>query len=209
MPGVPSGRGCGECRKSKKKCDQQQPACSRCARLKLECVGGGQRRFKFVEPTLCRNGSHGSISSSSEQSRSVTPLEKGRQSSFAVSVSPSSKLSVLASCLVASIDPCMDDRYNLVGTYGPFLSYIPSRLGRNKALDAAVAVLVEAHTCMCTRSGVTPKAISKHTHALTQLRLALDDPTTARAAETLCAAMIMSICDVCGDFQPPVHECAR
>ncbi|CAI7601009.1 unnamed protein product [Penicillium manginii] len=49
MPGVPTGRACDACRKQKKKCDEKQPACARCLRLKIPCVGSGKLRFKFQE----------------------------------------------------------------------------------------------------------------------------------------------------------------
>ncbi|KAF4764689.1 hypothetical protein HAV15_001720 [Penicillium sp. str.  len=49
MPGVPTGRACDACRKQKKKCDEKQPACGRCLRLKVSCVGSGQQRFKFKQ----------------------------------------------------------------------------------------------------------------------------------------------------------------
>ena len=146
-----------------------------------------------MEPTLCRKGS----SSSSEQSRSVTPWDNTRQSSVTVTSSPNSEVLILASALASTINLSVDERFNLVGTYGPFLEYLPSRLGLNKALDAAVAVLVEVHSVLCTRSGIVPvTAISKHSDALQQLRLALDNPERARATETLAAAMILCICEV-------------
>lgn len=115
--------------------------------------------------TLCRNGS-----SSIEQSRSVTPSDKTRQSSVLVSPSPKSEVVILASALVASIHTSVDDRFNLVSTYGPFLQYLPSRLGLNKALDAAAAVLIDAHSCICTRSNVTLPTIRKYSLALAELR---------------------------------------
>ncbi|KAL2869141.1 Zn(II)2Cys6 transcription factor [Aspergillus lucknowensis] len=48
MPAVP-GRGCDNCRKLKKKCDEVKPVCTRCARRGLECIGAGEKRYKFIE----------------------------------------------------------------------------------------------------------------------------------------------------------------
>ncbi|UZP41611.1 hypothetical protein NXS19_009427 [Fusarium pseudograminearum] len=57
MPGVPKSRGCNNCLKQKKKCDQQKPVCSRCARLNIACQGSGERKyvFKSVSFTKLRN----------------------------------------------------------------------------------------------------------------------------------------------------------
>ena len=99
--------------------------------------------------------------------------------------------------LVATIHKTTDFRYNLLLTYGIFLQDVPKRLGINEALDASVAALVTAHAGACSRRGeVSPRAISKYSHAMTTLRTCLDQPVKARAAETLCAVMILLICQV-------------
>lgn len=198
MPGVPSGRGCNECRQIKKKCDQQKPACSRCRRLNLECVGGGLRRFKFVEPALVRSGSSSqdSDANSSSTSRSLTPAQDPVRYRVSVSASPSNASSQLVRAFTATIDPSVSERYNLVTSYGPFIQYIPSRLGRNPALDASIATLVEAYSSMCRRSGASQSALNKYSHALVELRRTLDDPVEACSSETLCATMILCMTQV-------------
>jgi hypothetical protein len=175
----------------KKKCDQLQPSCSRCKRLKVECVGGGQRRFKFVEPK-----GPGSAAVS-ERSRSSTPKSTSRRTSEnSLTLVPSNDVSTLVNTFVVSIDPSTDDRFNLMGAYGQFMKYIPSRLGMNKALDASVEALSEAHINLRTQCGVTPAALSKYANALQQMRLTLSDQKQAYSTETLCAAMILSITQV-------------
>ncbi|OBS21504.1 hypothetical protein FPOA_07842 [Fusarium poae] len=59
MPGVPKSRGCNNCLKQKKKCDQQKPVCSRCTRLNIACKGSGERKyvFKSVSFTKLKNAS--------------------------------------------------------------------------------------------------------------------------------------------------------
>ncbi|KAH8649300.1 hypothetical protein BX600DRAFT_502729, partial [Xylariales sp. PMI_506] len=49
MVGAPTSKRCEACRRQKKKCDLNKPACSRCVRLRLKCVGVGMQRYKFVE----------------------------------------------------------------------------------------------------------------------------------------------------------------
>jgi hypothetical protein len=42
---------CNSCRSRKSKCDERQPMCGTCARLKLSCVYGQARKPKFVIPS--------------------------------------------------------------------------------------------------------------------------------------------------------------
>ena len=92
----------------------------------------------------------------------------------------------------------IDISYQLSGNFGGFLLEVPRRLGVNEALDAAAEVLVYGHTryCMGYRSPNTEMLV-KHSRALNALRVCLDDPAQARTSETLCATMILSICEVC------------
>lgn len=192
MPGVPSGRGCNECRRAKKKCDLKHPACSRCARLQVECVGSGQRRFKFVEKGSSKE------SSSGEQSRSVTPRDAAQKpASGSISRAPKDETELLLGALSYALKPSIDERFSLLCMYGPLLQYVPFRLGRNKALDAATSVLTETHSGVCRGGRPTALAIGKYSDALRELRHSLDDAEIAGSTETLCAAMILCISQVC------------
>ncbi len=107
----------------------------------------------------------------------------------------SDDLSLLAGSFKLAIDSSVDERFNLLSTYGPFVNHIPSRLGRNKGLDAAVGALVAAHAGVCLGLRHPSAAIlSKYTVALTEVRLALDDPVAATSTESLCAVMLLCIC---------------
>lgn len=93
--------------------------------------------------------------------------------------------------------PSMDLKYNLSWSFGPFLQYVPQRLGSSAALDAAAKVIIAAHSSRCaSRRRVSPDVLVQYSRALVQLRLALGDIVTAHSLETLCAIMLLLICQV-------------
>ncbi|CAG8056104.1 unnamed protein product [Penicillium nalgiovense] len=75
-----------------------------------------------------------------------------------------------------------------------FVEDVPRRLGSNEALDRAADALITAHASFCTRQPVRAEALAKYSHALKTLRVYLDDPLQASASSTLCAVMILLIC---------------
>ncbi|KAL4943852.1 hypothetical protein BDV06DRAFT_210699 [Aspergillus oleicola] len=175
MPGIPTGRGCDACRKQKKKClfNETDPVCSRCARLGLECIGLGQRRFMFKE----------------EYCSFTTPGTKIER----IMNPPSSHITALTQALVTAITPETDLRYNLKWAYSGYLGMVPSRLGTNDALDTAVDALVTTHRALACQREVTVKSLSKYSQALGALRRCLDDPLQASTSETLCAVTLLLI----------------
>ncbi|KAL4769975.1 hypothetical protein BDW60DRAFT_209606 [Aspergillus nidulans var. acristatus] len=183
MPGVPSGRGCDQCRKSKKKCDEAKPVCTRCARRKIECVGAGEKRYKFMEedPAVARK-------------RVLTRQdEPGIRNEVVrrIAVNPIDSAALLGQRLVAAIKPQTDLRYNLAWAFGGYLVRIPQRLGVNEALDAAVDALVTAHQTFAACKEITVSSLTKYSRALSALRRCLDDPLTAGTSETLCAVSVL------------------
>jgi hypothetical protein len=111
---------------------------------------------------------------------------------------PSSQKTLLTQSLVRHLEASHDLRYHLTWVYGTFIEDIPRRIGSNEALDAAVMALMRAHSSLAVHRGTPPVAcsdsLSKYSRALKTLRIYLDDPIKAREAETLCAVMILLIC---------------
>ncbi|KAJ5602260.1 hypothetical protein N7510_011794 [Penicillium lagena] len=176
MPGVPSSRGCDACRLQKKKCDQLRPACSRCVRLNIACVGGGQQRYMFKVHTM-------------------TSMATRTQSAMSVvghPARPPGNESVTAIRAFVSVLEITDLRYDL-STYGTFLRDIPQRLGSNPALDAAVDALTCAFPFLKTRD-YPPNVLTRYNHSLRALRSCLDDPVQAQTSNTLCAIYLIVIC---------------
>lgn len=74
---------------------------------------------------------------------------------------------------------------------------IPKRLGRSKALDAAVAALLSAHSnYVGHQKSASPEALSRYSHAIRTLRLCLDNRSQACTAETLCTVTLLLLCQV-------------
>ncbi|EHK21405.1 uncharacterized protein TRIVIDRAFT_52617 [Trichoderma virens Gv29-8] len=189
MPGVPSYRGCDACRKQKKKCDMASPACSRCSRLNIPCVGCGQLRYKFKDQTdlqaersskKARNRTSGS-GSGSESPPSITSLLSNRDTA---------RSGAFVSLLDVT-DPSYDLR-----CYGPWFKDLPRRLGINTALDAAVEAMVGfyPHLRRHEQSSLSRGSVVKYVNALQALRTCLNDPQTANKPETLCAVYVLMIC---------------
>jgi hypothetical protein len=80
---------------------------------------------------------------------------------------------------------------------GNFFKFIPSRLGTNLALDAAVS-------CLCaiyneTRTKNTPNSavsVKQYVRSLSALQTCLNDPALSSESETICASIILQICEV-------------
>jgi hypothetical protein len=78
-----------------------------------------------------------------------------------------------------------------------WMSFLPSRFGRSKALDAAI-------TCFTTQQIGTDRNDQKllgygrstYVQALGRLQKAINNPSEARSSETLCAAMLLCIYEV-------------
>ncbi|KAL3495335.1 hypothetical protein BJX62DRAFT_233326 [Aspergillus germanicus] len=172
MPGVPSSRGCDACRRQKKKCDQLKPACSRCTRLQIPCVGSGQRRFKFKE----------GYSGKQQGAIIITP---------AVVRFPSNDTIDITKDFIEVLQ-VTDIRYD-VTWYGPFLETIPSRIGSSCALDAAIAAVTGAVKALRTRQGM-PDAIGKYVKGWKALRTSLSDPEQTKSIHTVVAIYLMMIC---------------
>lgn len=211
MPGVPSGRACEACRKQKKKagrlenpgrtnrhrltpqqCDETKPICSRCRRLAIPCVGSGERRYKFAAPfeAQYRGASSQSTPDSVVQRNAV---------SISFSYLPSTQQTLFVAAMVDSVRISLtsDIRRNLTWGFGDYLVEVPKRLGTNAALDAAAMALMKCYSrFLQTGSRATPVEISSYGHALTMLRTCLEDRAVAQSANTLCAVMMLMICQV-------------
>ncbi|KAH7121894.1 hypothetical protein B0J13DRAFT_532022 [Dactylonectria estremocensis] len=195
MPGVPSGKGCDACRKQKKKCDQAKPTCSRCTRLSIPCVGGGQQRYKFKVQVLEEGGSSATSSSKSKSKFPSTPPPKTDAISTKAGASPlalipASRTTAIAGVFVSRLE-VTDARYDLT-CYGSFLRHLPQRLGVNKALDASVDAFSTAFSQFYTvdKSVV---AYSKYGQALKAVRDCLNDPSQAKTIETMCAIYLVMV----------------
>ncbi|KAL4789489.1 hypothetical protein BDV19DRAFT_374099 [Aspergillus venezuelensis] len=170
MPGVPSSRGCDACRRQKKKCDQLKPACTRCARLQIPCVGSGQRRFKFKEGYSKGQGTI--VLSHTARVPSSDTIDIAREFIEVLEVT--------------------DIRYD-VTWYGPFLENLPRRIGSSPALDAAIGAVTSAVKTLRTHQN-HQDAMGKYVNGWKALRTCLSDPEQTKSIHTVCAIYLMMIC---------------
>lgn len=211
MPGVPSSRGCNACRKQRKKvghqvpidnetnklthggaqCDIENFPCSRCQRLKIPCIGHGQRRWKFKDESAKL------IHETQAKSSSNQPDPHKQISIVQPSCGPSNHQTRQTSVLFERFSPSLDVRFQLTWNFGGFLLEIPRRLGVSRALDAASDALIAAHARFCMRNfDLDHDLLTKHSRALNALRHELSDSVKARSAETLCAILVIMITEV-------------
>lgn len=97
-----------------------------------------------------------------------------------------------------------DLRFNLWWSFGPFLEDVPRRLGSNEALDRAVDAVTTAHAGFCVGRVGTVDALTKYSQALRTLRVYLEDDFHAHSANTLCAVMLLLMCQI---FLGPTSKC--
>ncbi|KAF5665623.1 fungal transcriptional regulatory n-terminal [Fusarium denticulatum] len=181
MPGVPRSRGCKSCLKQKKKCDQAKPACSRCARLGVPCVGSGEQKYVFKPVSFTKPFK--------------TSFSKPRKSETSSQVSivhkPQNPLTLLQAKLVAALE-ITDLRYG-INCYGDFLEHIPRRLGHSHVLDVSVDLMMSLLPCHYEYE--TPsKVLAKFGSGLKILMEPHNQKGAQLSLEGVAAFHIMTIC---------------
>ena len=102
----------------------------------------------------------------------------------------------LGSALVYCLDSKVKGELIPLRVVGSFFQFIPARIGRNAALDDAVSCLCAIY---CGNPG-TPYSMHKeacksYIKALSSLRACLDDDAVRTDSETLCASVVLQICE--------------
>jgi hypothetical protein len=84
-----------------------------------------------------------------------------------------------------------------MSVFGAFIQEVPARLGHNPALDAAVAVLVNAHTSLVQKKkALEIMSPQLYLRAIKTLQTCLEDPRQGMSSNTLCASVILSLVEV-------------
>lgn len=170
------------------KCDQVKPACSRCSRLGISCIGSGTQRFKFVEQQA---GTAKTISPT-RAAHAVQVLTID-----GISIVPCNQTMLMADALCSALE-VKDVRYDL-SVYGEFLKHIPKRLGTNKALDASVKALTTSFASVPSRKR-SIEGYETYVQGLQALRVCLGNPKDVGSPDTLCAIYLMMLCQVSHSF---------
>ncbi|RAR07581.1 dna-(apurinic or apyrimidinic site) lyase [Stemphylium lycopersici] len=81
-----------------------------------------------------------------------------------------------------------------MSVFGGFIQEVPARIGHNAALDAAVTVLVNVHTCLVYKKTaneiVSPEL---YIRAIKMLQTCLEHPKLGLSPETLCASVLLGL----------------
>lgn len=84
-----------------------------------------------------------------------------------------------------------------MSVFGGFIQEVPARIGHNAALDAAVTVLVNVHTCLVYKRTaheiVSPEL---YIRAIKTLQTCLEHPKLGLSPETLCASVLLGLVEV-------------
>lgn len=81
--------------------------------------------------------------------------------------------------------------------HGSYLHFIPARLGRNPALDAAVSCLCAMYIDTQAKTASTRRtATRRYVQSLQALRLCVEDPQVRLQSETICVSILMQLCEV-------------
>ena len=161
--------------------------CSRCARLQIQCEGGGEQRYKFKE------AKQQTVALRFTKSKSDSSSSSSASSRLTLSRTPSNETIKVAGAFISQLE-VTDIRYEM-SCYGPFLKDIPKRLGINEALDASVSAVTSVFATFYTRQH-TVDTFATYGEGLKALRKCLNDPIKAQAPETLCATYLLQICQV-------------
>ncbi|KAE8163571.1 hypothetical protein BDV40DRAFT_287642 [Aspergillus tamarii] len=197
MVGVPHSIGCDNCRKRKKKCDNRAPACTACVASGRICPGY-QKKYKFI------NENTSLLAHYRKKKYLLEEIGAGPDETVALSRCTRNHTYHTVCSYEWICWPLVSDREhdsaNLVyilqdptshmifplRSHGGFYHYIPCRLGRNIALDSAVACLCTVYTNLMAADGtISNDAWRKYAQSLGALRLCLDDPERCFQSETI------------------------
>jgi hypothetical protein len=171
------------------------------------CLSAGSESASFrTEMSLLSSKiEHGRLTQKMQlvRSRSATP-SSGKHSplSLVVTTSPTDQ-SKLASALAAALNT--GARGYQLRFLGHFICSVPSRIGHNPALDAAVVCLLQAHSELIRdtpHSAFTPPTAEhplpslEYMRALRILQEVIEHPVLGISSETVCATILMSYYEV-------------
>ncbi|KAE9366811.1 hypothetical protein N431DRAFT_495200 [Stipitochalara longipes BDJ] len=219
MVGVVTKNRCDNCRKRKKKCDEKKPACSQCLVSGWTCPGYNTP-WKFIDETtqLAKHYANRKyvydvidLELEAAHRRDLGPgIELDAQ--WEPSYRMRNDLAVMCTNLYVPrhIDPnplgtalifCMGSKVEglLIPLHlvGSFFDFIPARMGFNNALDDVVSCLCSIYSRkLSTPYGYQRDVYQSYIKALASLRVCLEDPGLRMKSETLCASILLQMCEL-------------
>ncbi|KAF2273832.1 uncharacterized protein EI97DRAFT_469313 [Westerdykella ornata] len=215
MVGTPRRTGCDTCRIRKKKCGEEYPECKACVSAKFPCPGYA-KNWKFVPQnerlaSMYKPHLHGSKRrrtgavavtwwSVEKDPYAVADLSKdnGFQHYFqpGICIFGPSGHERTAYLLGSLLHDCTARIAVPLVAQGSFYEELPRRLGRNPALDASVACLCHIWLDVAMKRNTDSKAVALYVGGLKALATCLDDARTQYESETICASIILQMCEL-------------
>jgi hypothetical protein len=100
-----------------------------------------------------------------------------------------------ASRLISMLNDSSGQKLCQIWSHANFIDYVPSLLGKNAALDSAVASLCSLFVDALTGNR-TVESLRLYGNAVTSLQLCVKNPKLRLESETLCASILLQICEV-------------
>ncbi|KAF5856119.1 hypothetical protein ETB97_007859 [Aspergillus alliaceus] len=205
MVGVPHSTGCETCRRRKKKCDNRAPACTACVTSGRLCPGY-EKRYKFVNENATLQAHYRKKKYLLEEigvsvgENAVSYTSPGPHAIGFRGWIPWPLISAQehdGTNLVYILDDPGSQGVFPLTSHGNFYRYIPSRLGGNIALDSAVSCLCTVYTDLSAGwGGISERAWRTYARSLGALRLCLGDPERCFQSETICASIVLQLCEL-------------
>ncbi|TVY19765.1 hypothetical protein LARI1_G002605 [Lachnellula arida] len=207
MVGVRKSNRCDNCRIRKKKCDEKRPACSECIRSGWTCPGYKTTlpwRFVDEAPRLAsqyagRKYIYDSISSNfdEDQETNLKGVMVWKRTQIKALIPRYHEINPLGPAFVYCLDSKVNESLVSLRISGSCFDFVPARLGHNVALDDAVSCICAIY---CRRPSISYTAdreiYQSYVKALSSLRGYLSDDYLRMEAETLCASILLQMCEL-------------
>lgn len=158
-----------------KQCDERFPVCANCERARRPCDGPKSRFVRFVKP-----GAEEHIDYESALLKRPPPT--------------ASELLNLE--FLERLSKVQAAGYKLQ-QFGTFFEILPTQIGTNAALDAAIRCLLETHRlALCGVAENSEKDLYHYAEALTLVQQDIDHFCEETPPGTVCAAVILALYEV-------------
>ena len=214
MVGTRTSNRCDNCRRRKKKCGEQKPSCSECIQAGWSCPGY-KTSWKFVDeaPRLAEHYARrqyiyedsdhnlqedctrfdGVVLSWQDSNSPKDLLRHTNKRCAEPEVPRYLETNPLGSSLVYCLESKVTGTLIPLWLVGSFFQYVPARMGRNAALDAAVSCLCDIY---CSPYHFPTGIYRSYARALSSLRSYISDNSLQMESETLCASILLQMCEV-------------
>lgn len=196
-------------------CGEERPQCRACVSACWTCPGYA-KRWKFVDANAPTSALFRVTSDGIEESDYDSDLDRKSQhttqdlarrkrtnitSPGLVPLWPKqsrplmSEADKAASRLIAMLNDSSGQKLCQIRSHANFIDYVPSRLGKNAALDSVVSSLCSLFVDALTGNR-TVEGFRLYGSAVTSLQACVKSPELRLESETLCASILIQICEV-------------